>query len=262
MRLVLLLVLSLLGSAASRAQDSLLLSSIPLTTIDSSDISSADQISFLYESTNASATQALLLKNTSLAVGPVENKQFEIKLKRGSVLPGTRLDKYLESSFVIDNEEEATQAFLKGFKARGARSGSSKLKAIVAYVSAYITNTTYIHNFHIASKVAQSRSGDCTEFAVLTTALARANDMQARIVNGIVFVEEESGVQAYGHSWSEVWLEDAWQVADAALYGLDNKKLFHLPIGALENEGPGFAMAMAGIINYFPERINQLRVDN
>lgn len=166
---------------------------------------------------------------------------------------GNALDKYGASSFVIDLDEEATQEFIAGFEE--ANSASFNLQQLTAYVNAFITDTTYIHAFNIASVVAKERSGDCTEFAVLTTALARALDIPARVVVGTVMMEHEGEVGAFGHAWTEVWFEEQWQILDAALFDDDINSLFYLPAGALENEGFGFMMSLAEATIRMPSKI-------
>jgi len=66
-----------------------------------------------------------------------------------------------------------------------------------------------------AAEVARSRRGDCTEYAVLLAALARARAIPARVVVGLVYVP---ALQGFGfHMWNEVWIKDRWIPLDATL---------------------------------------------
>lgn len=68
-------------------------------------------------------------------------------------------------------------------------------------------------NLASASEVVRSRSGDCTEHAVLLTALLRARQVPARVVVGVVYWDQYSAFA--GHAWTEAWLEGRWVALDA-----------------------------------------------
>ena len=53
------------------------------------------------------------------------------------------------------------------------------------------------------------RTGDCTEHAILFSALAKACGLPARIINGLAYVD---GAFAY-HEWAEVYVGDAGWIA-------------------------------------------------
>ena len=64
-----------------------------------------------------------------------------------------------------------------------------------------------------AAEVARTRRGDCTEYAVLLAALARARGIPARAVVGLVYAPSLGG---FGfHMWDEVWIKDRWIALDA-----------------------------------------------
>jgi hypothetical protein len=105
-------------------------------------------------------------------------------------------------------------------------------------------------SFDIASTVARRREGDCTEHAVLLTALARLHGHAARVVLGLVLVRiEGQPPRAFGHAWVERHDGKAWRPADAALPLGELKKLAgprrvrvsYLPIRVVKREDAGFA---------------------
>lgn len=57
--------------------------------------------------------------------------------------------------------------------------------------------------------------GDCTEFAYLYTALARAAGLPARSIAGFVYSENARLKVADYHNWSEVRLDDGWWLVDS-----------------------------------------------
>ena len=104
----------------------------------------------------------------------------------------------------------------------------------------------YRNGFDIASQVSKRREGDCTEHAVLATALARANGVPSRIVLGLLVAFEGGALRAFGHAWAEAHVQGSWQIADATQpeqAGLDGP-LFYLPVQVLEQEGAGYSMQL------------------
>jgi hypothetical protein len=87
--------------------------------------------------------------------------------------------------------------------------------ALERYVHRTIAKKNFTQAFATAAEVAASREGDCTEHAVLLAALARACQIPARVVIGLVYVES---VQGFGyHMWTEVYLDGQWTALDATL---------------------------------------------
>lgn len=82
-----------------------------------------------------------------------------------------------------------------------------------AFVHRYIERKSLDEAFGSAVDVAQSRSGDCTEHAVLMAALCRARGVPARVAAGLV-----AHGDAYAfHMWTEVWVNNRWVPMDATL---------------------------------------------
>lgn len=86
--------------------------------------------------------------------------------------------------------------------------------AIESFVSGYIEEKNLSVGYASALEVAKSRQGDCTEHAVLTAALCRAAGIPARVIMGIVHVEDGLFM---GHAWTEAYIGNKWIGLDAAL---------------------------------------------
>lgn len=170
---------------------------------------------------------------------------------------GPVIGEYLKPSFVVDFDESSVTEHISGFKVEDT--GVSTLEQLTAYVNRYIDAPTYIHGFNIASVVARNRSGDCTEYAVLTAALARGLSYAARVVFGTVILSDENKISAYGHAWTEVWDEGKWQIVDAALYTLAESHVFYLPVAALENEGLGYATGVLKATQSLPSGLHAIQ---
>jgi len=192
----------------------------------------------------------------NLYIEQSEDQTIEISLDLDATLSGMPLDKHLSPSFVIDYDESSSQEFIEKFHHSGKK--EEILSEIAKYVDSYIEDPTYVHNFNIASKVASDRSGDCSEYAVLTTALSRSLGMPARLVMGTVMFEEANTPLAFGHAWTEVWDNGRWQILDAALYEYRDKQLRYIPAAEMDNEGYSYMFSIVRIVSLFPTKINIL----
>lgn len=100
---------------------------------------------------------------------------------------------------------------------------SERAEALRAFVSGYINKKNLGVGFASAGEVARTRSGDCSEHAVLLCALLRADKVPARVVSGVVYVDAFAGhdhVFGY-HMWAQALLESdgkqRWVDLDAAI---------------------------------------------
>jgi hypothetical protein len=66
-----------------------------------------------------------------------------------------------------------------------------------------------------ASYAINNLAGDCTEYAYLNVALNRVIGVPSRAVNGYVVNHDTKLNISELHTWSEVWMDDGWQVIDA-----------------------------------------------
>jgi transglutaminase superfamily protein len=86
-------------------------------------------------------------------------------------------------------------------------------KKINAFVYRYITNKSLSRAFATATEALEKKEGDCTEHAVLFSALAKIAGIPTRLVTGLVYVGGTSNVFGY-HEWVEVWMGDRWIAMD------------------------------------------------
>lgn len=87
--------------------------------------------------------------------------------------------------------------------------------ALEQHVRKTIRAKNFSQAFATAAEVAETKTGDCTEHAVLLAALCRARGIPARVAIGLVYSSELGGF-AY-HMWNEVWIRDHWVPLDATL---------------------------------------------
>jgi hypothetical protein len=80
-----------------------------------------------------------------------------------------------------------------------------------------------------ADHVARTLVGDCTEFAMLTAAMCRAQGIPARTAMGLIYADVRTGPVFAFHMWTEVWVSGRWHALDATL-GLGHVGAAHLKI--------------------------------
>lgn len=118
---------------------------------------------------------------------------------------------------------------VKALAARALAKGASptdkaaRAEALRKFVYGYISKKSLDVGFATAAEVARTRAGDCSEHGVLLCALLRADGIPARVVSGLVYVDqfaEQDNVFGY-HMWTQALLDDGsgpkWVDLDAAL---------------------------------------------
>ncbi|WP_243047382.1 transglutaminase-like domain-containing protein [Dyella sp. RRB7] len=99
-----------------------------------------------------------------------------------------------------------------------------KMRRLRSFVSGYITQHGLDVGYASALEVVQTRQGDCTEYAVLLAALARAEGIPTRVVTGMVYADRygSSSRVFVPHAWVQSWINGRWQSFDAALRQFDS----------------------------------------
>lgn len=88
-------------------------------------------------------------------------------------------------------------------------------QGIYRWVADNIAYAGYISDDLGAARALLDRRGDCTEFADLAVALARANGIPARMMGGFVTNRDAAPRPADYHNWAEFHLDGAWRLVDA-----------------------------------------------
>lgn len=159
---------------------------------------------------------------------PQEDKVREIrrsdfsKLATGPLLGKPELSPYLQPSLWIQSDHPEILR-----KAEEITKGSASTLEKVQKINFWLGETIApIPTMGIprASEVLKFRSGDCNEFTVLFTALARAAGVPARMQAGLVY---QSGRFFY-HAWPEVYLGE-WVAFDPT-FGQAPADATHIPL--------------------------------
>jgi hypothetical protein len=178
-------------------------------------------------------------KLTLPSVGAQKSERVDAKTMR------VRMD--VEFKTIATPEEIASEAFRKpsvmissadadviALKDQGVpgdvkdRSVLVRAQALRRFVFSTIKKKNLDVGFATASEIARTKTGDCTEHAVLLAALLRADNIPSRVVSGLIYVEpgggapdgNAAGVFGY-HMWTQALVGDGqveyWVDLDATL---------------------------------------------
>jgi len=98
---------------------------------------------------------------------------------------------------------------------------ASTIDAVERHVYGYIKNVTTGIPLMPAKNIISSKSGDCTEFTILTVALLRSVGIPTRALVGLILVPEYQGkknVLVY-HMWAEAYYGNKWHLVDSTRPG-------------------------------------------
>jgi len=84
---------------------------------------------------------------------------------------------------------------------------------LVRLVYEHIREKSLSRAFTSATEAWESRVGDCTEHAVLFSALAKIAGIPTRLVTGLVYVGGARNQFGY-HEWAEIWTGSGWHPVD------------------------------------------------
>src|SRR6201991_1224092 len=132
-------------------------------------------------------------------------------------------------------------------RASGDAAGDlQRMRRMRAFLSDYITVKGLDVGYASALETVTTRRGDCTEHAVLLTAIARAMGIPARVVTGIVYAERMGGANRVfvPHAWTQAWINGRWISFDSAQRRFDST---HIALGTGSGEPWRFFAAMSSL---------------
>lgn len=157
------------------------------------------------------------------AIADAKGTELRICTDCGREPPPTAemLRQYLAPNHWVQSDDRR----IRNFARQHARGGSINVRmlALVAAIRESMTGPVDYRDYHDAVTALRTRSGDCTEFAVLLAASARAVGIPARVAHGIAYSSRFTG-QAHvfsPHAWVQVWDGARWVSYDAGLGRFD-----------------------------------------
>ena len=193
--------------------------------------------------------------DSTVKVVNVDANSIDIVVSRDARFTSEPLAKHLAASFVVDYDEPALESLNAAAAALAPSDQMPSADALATLVFEAIPDKTQERGFDIASQAARAGAGDCTEHAVLLAAVARARGLPARVVLGSVILVSEEASGAFGHAWTEVYVDGEWQLVDATQPEGEGANAFYVPISTLGNEGPGYGMALIDGIRTMPSHV-------
>lgn len=119
---------------------------------------------------------------------------------------------WLGSERYIETTDARIQALAAELKRPAERDSA---KASYDWIRQHLQSEAYVAGDRGAVDALDKRRGDCTEYAYLAVALARANGIPARMVGGYV-TDRDAVLRAEDyHNWVEVYVDGAWRLLDA-----------------------------------------------
>lgn len=156
------------------------------------------------------------------------------------------------SSYVQSDDELIVE--LAGKAVGDTKDAAVAAGKIESFVAKYIDNKNLSIGYASAVEVAQSRQGDCSEFAVLTAAMCRAVGIPARVVVGLAYVKNFAGLEDRfgGHAWVEVYIAGKWIGLDASFKssGLGGFDAGHIALASGKGQ-PGDFFQLAATLGKF-----------
>ncbi len=120
---------------------------------------------------------------------------------------------------------------------KGSKTVWDAARKINTFVYQHIKKKTLARAFATATEAFESQEGDCTEHAVLFSALAKISGIPTRLATGLVYVGGAKNVFGY-HEWVEVWTGKTWFAMDPT-FGQDIADPTHIKFahGQADAEG-------------------------
>lgn len=123
-----------------------------------------------------------------------------------------RADRFTRPEPHIESDDTRIVSLARSLSDPRTESGTRK---VYDWVAEHLFTEAYVAEDRGALYALQNKTGDCTEFSYLLTALYRAQQIPARPIGGYVFSGNGIVKAVDYHNWTEFYSDGAWQIADA-----------------------------------------------
>lgn len=146
----------------------------------------------------------------------VKGDAFDLLVQRSAVDAAERIGvEYLQSSHFINSADPKVRELAR--RAVGTEQDPwKKAVKIEKFVNSAMRPKAH-ELLATADHVARNLEGDCTEYAMLTAAMCRAEGIPSRTAIGLVYGEVRNQPAFVFHMWTEVWIRGHWIALDATL---------------------------------------------
>lgn len=143
-----------------------------------------------------------------------------VEVGASSPAPDADRAELLRPTVFVPHDDPRLRALLAEAWRGGEPAGdAARAERLRAFVAGYVTEKDLDTGLATAVEVAATRSGDCTEHAVLLGALLRAAGIPSRGVFGLIYADRFAGESAiFGyHMWTQALIDGRWTDLDATL---------------------------------------------
>lgn len=139
----------------------------------------------------------------------------------------SNLATYLAPNLWVDSNSREVLAFARanayGIRVSGVRV-ARQMQMLVKAIQEHMDGGIDFRAYASASQALKSRSGDCTEYAVLLAAAARARGIPTRLIYGLAYASRFTGeTHVFSpHVWVQAWDGQRWTSYDAGLGQFDS----------------------------------------
>ncbi len=127
-----------------------------------------------------------------------------------------------ESPWMEANDKVLIAALTKIIKADDTP--SKRMEKLSLFTRKRLEANPQFAGYASAKQAYETRTGDCTEYALLLATLGRIAKVPTRVVFGLSYSREyfHGRKNAFApHAWIQAWIDGAWRSYDAALDGFD-----------------------------------------
>ena len=126
------------------------------------------------------------------------------------------------TAWLQSDDLDIKQAALRQVK--GKIGAQAQMDALAAFVGTHISDSNLTTAYASAKEAFTSKTGDCTEHALLLAAMGRAAGIPTRVVGGLAYTPNYLGQKDIfvPHAWMQAFIDGRWQSFDAALGRFDS----------------------------------------
>ncbi len=130
---------------------------------------------------------------------------------------------HLQSQYLIESDNMLIVE--KAIAIKASHSATS-VENIYRWVNQNMTSVNHLSDNLGATYAIRNQKGDCTEFATLSAALARANNLPSRVLEGYMLSQSGRLNPIAFHNWAEIYADKHWYLVDAQ-ESVFNKNFHH-----------------------------------
>jgi hypothetical protein len=149
----------------------------------------------------------------------VKGNSFELHVKASVADAGKAEDEpaaeFLQSSYFITSADAKVKEHARN-AVGNEKDPWQKARRIEKWVHDNMKVTSH-EALATADHVARTLEGDCTEYAMLTAAMCRAEGVPSRTAIGLIYADVKGAPVFAFHMWTEVWIKGRWIPIDATL---------------------------------------------